>query len=428
MKKVLISILLLLPLTLLAQLSVSSDLSYDYGQDHTIAGVDAVVLLEKVDSSALLSYLFTDSVSSEWHYHTASSDSLIASSVVNDTYTSLDSLQQGLYELRLDTVSLFYYVIDFSEYPVMVDTVWVDDSGDSCNYVRLYASVSQDSIAVYDKLNDSTHILSVEPVTTYLWSNETEEASSPLKQDAPMEDIEYVCIPYAADFFSDNDFVVKYSDPDTAYSEPYTAIAVGMSAIEATIAEDDGLSNELVSSTTTSGSAPLDVTYSITPEGAYDATRWWIWKIVDEQPTTALYREQEKITHTFSDYSEGGYRVKVMVANDYCQVYDSTEVTVTESKLEVPNVLFLGFGASGQFKVAYQSIDPETFVAAVYDRKGRLMHKWRDPSQGWDGRSPLTGAYVSPGAYYYSIRATGTDGEEYRLVGDLNVIREKGIR
>jgi hypothetical protein len=78
--------------------------------------------------------------------------------------------------------------------------------------------------------------------------------------------------------------------------------------------------------------------------------------------------------------------------------------------------------------VAYLSIDPSSFKAAVYDRNGRLMYKWEDPTGGWDGRSPVTGAYVSPGAYYYSIQARGTDGIKYELMGDVNVIREKGIK
>ncbi len=425
MKNIIISILLLLPLSLVAQFSVSTDLSYDYGKDNKISGVDAVVVLQKVDSSAEISYQFTDSTLAEWHYHTAASDSLIVT--LNDTVAVLDSLQQGLYELKLDaTTSYYYYIVDFSEYQPVVDSVWVDDSGDSCNYVRLYASLLRDTIPVYDKENDTTH-LHLTATTTYVWSNENDDEKSPLKQDAPLEDITYTCIPFTDDFFSGNNLKVKYTEPDTAYAEPYTAIAVAMSAIDASIPDEDGLSNELVSSSTTSGSAPLDVTYTVTPEGAYNYVDWWIWEKGSEQPNSALY-SAEKITHSFTRYAEEGYTVRVVVGNDMCSATDSTEVKVTESKLEVPNILVLGFGAEGQFKVGYQSIDPETFKAAVYDRKGRLMHKWNDPSQGWDGRSPLTGAYVSPGAYYYSIQAEGTDGEKYRLVGDLNVIREKGIR
>lgn len=201
-----------------------------------------------------------------------------------------------------------------------------------------------------------------------------------------------------------------------------------MGEFEASIPEGDGDSNQTVSSTTTEGSAPLDVTYTVSPEG-YDATTyWWLWNIDNGKPTAPAYRYQDQVTHSFMDYAPNGYRVQVLVGNDYCQVTDSMDVKVTISDLQVPNILVLGFGATGKFKVAYQSIDPSTFKAFIYDRNGRLVYKWQDPNGGWDGRSPVTGAYVSPGAYYYSIRARGTDDEEYELIGDLSVIREKGIK
>ena len=428
-KEILKLAFLLCPSLLLAQFSVDSELSFDYGKDAEIQGVDAVVVLERIDASTVLSYDFPDSMLVEWHYHTASSDSLILSSVVNDTLVTLDSLQQGLYELRLnDSTSYYYSVIDFSEYQGHVDSVWVDDSGDSCNTVRLYAHLIRQDIPVYDKVNDSTHLL-LEPVVEYLWTNETEGNSSPSRIDAPFENIDYACIPYADDFFTSNDGGVRYYKPDTVFAEPYTAKAVKLVLFEATIPDDDGKSNLKGTSTVTEGSAPLDVTYSISSEGNTELVKWWIWNVDDEKPVSPTYRNNDtkSITYTFLKYALNGYRVQVQVETDFCQVTDSMEVKVKESYLEVPNILILGFGASGKFKVAHNSLDPSTFKAAVYDRNGRLVYKWHDPNGGWDGRSPVTGAYVSPGAYYYSIQARGTDGERYKEIGDVSVIREKGI-
>ncbi|MDA3852792.1 MAG: hypothetical protein PF444_00895 [Bacteroidales bacterium] len=421
--------LLLMPSLMLAQFSVQSDFSFDYGHDPAITDIDSIVVFEIIDSSATLNYVFADSTSSEWHYHTSIKDSLISSTVTRDTLTTLDSLQQGLYELRLDaTLSYYFSVVDFSEYQPMVDSVWVEDSGDSCNTVRLNASLLRQDIPVYDQLNDTTHLL-LEPTTTYLWSNDTLEnqSLSPSSLDAPFENVSYACTPYSDDFFASNEIAVLYSDPDTSYTDLYTAIAVSMGTFEATIPDDDGNSNTSVSSSTTVGSAPLDVTYTVSPKGN-TTSYWWVWNIDNDKPTVATYRYQDQITHSFRTYAPSGYRVQVEVRNEQCQVIDSMEVMVTESNLKVPNILILGFGAEGKFKVAYQSIDPSSFKAAVYDRNGRLMYKWEDPTGGWDGRSPVTGAYVSPGAYYYSIQARGTDGIKYELMGDVNVIREKGIK
>lgn len=428
MMKYIISILLLLPLNLLAQFSVQSSKSFDYGKDASIDSIDAIVILEVLDATTNLVFEFADSTQSEWHYHTSTKDSLINSSINNDTITFLDSLKQGLYELRISPTSSYYYsVVDYSEYQGMLDSVWVDDSGDSCNTIRLYASLFRQDIPIYDKLTDSTYLLKAPENTEYIWSSMLEASKSPSRIDAPYEDIIYACIPYSDNFFPSNDSVVLYTDPDTLYADPYTAIAVSMGKFEASIPDDIGNSNETVTSSPTEGSAPLDVTYTVNPEGANDFTAWWLWNKDNSQPTAPTYRYQDQITHTFLKYAPNGYQVLVMVGNDYCQVSDSMEVKITESNMEAPNILVLGFGASGKFKVAYQSIDPSTFKAAIYDRKGRLIYKWYDPKGGWDGRSPVTNTYVSPGAYYYSIQAEGTDGEKYELMGDVNVIREKGI-
>jgi hypothetical protein len=54
------------------------------------------------------------------------------------------------------------------------------------------------------------------------------------------------------------------------------------------------------------------------------------------------------------------------------------------------------------------------------------VFSWTNPELGWDGR--FNGRYVSPGVYYYVVMATGTDGEEWKIKRDLNVIREKGLK
>ncbi len=48
------------------------------------------------------------------------------------------------------------------------------------------------------------------------------------------------------------------------------------------------------------------------------------------------------------------------------------------------------------------------------------MAELRDPSQGWDGK--YKGTLVKPGVYYYVIKATGADGKQYNLSGDINIV------
>ncbi len=423
--------LLSLPILLMAQLSVVSDKSYDFGKDSKISGIDAVVVFEGIDTLAQLKYVFTDSSEVEWHYHTVLSDSLIVDSAVKDTVSYIGDLEQGLYEMKVkNSPSQYFYVVDFSKYQSVIDSVWVDDNKyDCCKSIVLNATINLEEIPVYDKLNDTTCLL-VEPETDFMWLMDTAQmqADGVNKIDAPFEDIIYACIPHSADFF-DNELSVLYSEVDTAFADYYTAVAISKPTFTYTIPEEEEgyLSNEMIESTPVKGSAPLEVNYEVEYKGNVDYSAWWVWKAVDKQPNSPTYRNQDHIFYTFEKFvAEPGYRVKFVLSNDSCSVTDSVDVMVTESKLEVPNVLVLGWGAVGVFKVAYQSIDPSSFIGAIYDRKGRLVFKWKDPEQGWDGR--VGGGYASPGAYYYSIRARGTDGEKYELAGDVSVVREKGIK
>ena len=78
----------------------------------------------------------------------------------------------------------------------------------------------------------------------------------------------------------------------------------------------------------------------------------------------------------------------------------------------------------------------------VYNRWGKLVYKSDDPSKGWDGY--IGDRPAAEGAYYYVIRALGTDAETgymskpaynkklnkqelpigvWQLSGDINLLR-----
>jgi gliding motility-associated-like protein len=111
--------------------------------------------------------------------------------------------------------------------------------------------------------------------------------------------------------------------------------------------------------------------------------------------------------------------------------------------LLVPNVFTPdGNGMNDEFRVVYRSI--KEFNCKVYNRWGHLVYEWSDPAKGWDGT--VNGRPVAEGAYYYVIRALGTDAEKgakyigkpkytklqkkqelplgvYQLSGDINLLR-----
>lgn len=109
----------------------------------------------------------------------------------------------------------------------------------------------------------------------------------------------------------------------------------------------------------------------------------------------------------------------------------------------VPNVFTPnGDGMNDEFRVAYRSI--REFHCWIYNRWGHLVYSWDDPAKGWDGT--INGRPAPEGAYYYVIRALGTDAATneymnkisynkkkkkepdaligvYQLSGDINLIR-----
>ncbi len=189
-------------------------------------------------------------------------------------------------------------------------------------------------------------------------------------------------------------------------------------------------------------SGPLEVAFYSNPTPAVLYYKWSIYKGAD----LIVTRNDRDIRYTFSE--PGSYRVVCAVNNQYCSS-DSSDVTVSisESYLAVPNVFTPnGDGKNDEFRVAYRSL--KEFHCWIYNRWGHLVYEFTDPAKGWDGN--IGGRPAAEGAYYYVIRALGTDAARnakyiglkasykkkkaaadesvmgiYQLSGDINLIRGK---
>lgn len=97
-------------------------------------------------------------------------------------------------------------------------------------------------------------------------------------------------------------------------------------------------------------------------------------------------------------------------------------VTITDSYLACSNAFSPnGDGVNDEWKVSYRSL--REYECHIFNRWGKEMFSSRDPEQGWDGKSG--GKTVPAGAYYYVITATGNDGQQYKLGGDINILHFK---
>ena len=92
--------------------------------------------------------------------------------------------------------------------------------------------------------------------------------------------------------------------------------------------------------------------------------------------------------------------------------------------MECPNAFSpqASVGINDEWKVSYRSI--VEFNCWIFNRWGAEVCHLTDPSQGWDGK--YKGKYVKPGTYFYVIEARGSDGVEYNLKGDINILNYTG--
>lgn len=186
-------------------------------------------------------------------------------------------------------------------------------------------------------------------------------------------------------------------------------------------------------------SGALDVAFYANPTPAVSYYNWRIYKASEVIAT----RNDKDIRYIFSE--PGSYLVSCSVSNRECTVDSMTmKVNISESYLRVPNFFTPGGSCpNAEFRVAYRSL--REFHCWVYNRWGKLVYEWTDPAKGWDGT--INGRLAADGAYYYVVRALGTDapknagysikasyqkkklnGDEsvigvYQLSGDINLIR-----
>ena len=166
-----------------------------------------------------------------------------------------------------------------------------------------------------------------------------------------------------------------------------------------------------------SASAPLDILFKA--NGNAPVARNFEWT-VSKSDAIIINRSAEEHRYTFND--AGNYKVKVRISNAFCTFTDSVNITIVESGLQVPDVFTPnGDGINDEFKVAYKSL--RTFKGIILNRWGRKVFQWTDPSKGWDGN--ITGRPAAEGGYFYVIEALGTDGIEYKLKGDITLLRGK---
>lgn len=193
------------------------------------------------------------------------------------------------------------------------------------------------------------------------------------------------------------------------------------------VINEEGVEEEV---TSFDGDAPLKASFFAHAQdvGLYiPHYEWTITRSTDEKPF--IKRFDENISYDFLE--SGTFMVELKIS--FVQGVDTIEyvmdspfsVTITESKLEVPNAFTPngdGFNDVLKVKEDYKSII--SFKAMVFTRWGKKLHEWKDLDDGWDGR--IGGSYAPDGAYFLVIDAQGADGRKYDIRKTITLI--KGVR
>ena len=183
---------------------------------------------------------------------------------------------------------------------------------------------------------------------------------------------------------------------------------------------DEGI--EIETTSDFSGQAPLTVSFHANPSDmdGYTPTYEWHFRMEGESKDL-MVRYEENTEYTFTKAGTTRVTLFVKLGNDL--ELDSTviKVTVSESKLIMPNAFSPnGDGHNDVYKAKeYQSL--VEFHAYIFNRWGQKLYDWSNPAEGWDGT--YNGKPIKDGVYYVLVKARGADGIVYNIRKDVNLLR-----
>jgi gliding motility-associated-like protein len=324
-----------------------------------------------------------------------------------------------------------YWVVDYSHHQLSLESLNIA-AEQECDVASLTPAGQGDKITYYTvtgigKELDRELTLTYNSLTydsdNSMYRQETVTRSmaylpEEIHATAPLCDTEFT--------LSGDRFLKQWGQEQEVISPLYSAIAVAATTTAAQTERDNDNEKTDDSGSAMGGSGPVEVKFTAVPTDAAIFHEWQFSSYAEFDDIDTRYSENE-ITHTFND--SGTIYVRYMAANaeGTCEYYSETyEVFVGESKLECPNAFSPGAseGVNDLWKVSYKSI--VDFECHIFNRWGVKMASFTDPSQGWDGK--YNGKLVPSGVYYYVIKAKGSDGKNYKLSGDINIIKYKGSK
>ena len=342
---------------------------------------------------------------------------------------TLDSGDSG-YIVEVDGRQHFFWIVDYSRHQLMLNSIVPAAEQQDCNRTELEIDGNGDRI-IYYNINGRSEELSRElqlkyNSLVYDADNNSYRQTVIVQSISSLKPVISVEAPYCNTSFtlSGDRFCEAWGLGQTIESPAFTAYAV-TAETSAEQSERDNDNEQTVAGASLGGSAPCEITFSASITDAASFYEWQLAHNPDFDPIDDRYPQTE-LTYTFRDHGTTYVRFFAADASGQCEYYSpSYEVTVGESNLLCPNAFSpqASPGVNDEWKVSYKSII--SFECHIFNRWGTELFSFTDPSVGWDGK--YKGKYVPAGTYYYVIKARGSDGRDYKLSGDINIINSKNI-
>ncbi|HET6226408.1 MAG TPA: gliding motility-associated C-terminal domain-containing protein [Bacteroidia bacterium] len=168
-----------------------------------------------------------------------------------------------------------------------------------------------------------------------------------------------------------------------------------------------------ISASPVAGTVPLIVNLSNTGTGKVNK-----WSFGDKKKTEV----GNEPVHVFE--TPGVYTIMLTSTNaDGSIATDSIRVEATgNSSLSGIPASFSPNADGKDDEFAFLGKNMVSMEVMVFDKKGRIMYKWKGVDSKWDGKTQQ-GKLAQEGIYYYIINAEGTDGKKYEQKGSIKLIR-----
>ncbi len=412
----------------------ASTLSVGLGKGYnSYPGVDYVVFFNGIDAAT--NFIKYDSIADEvkWCKYDGS-----VKATGTDTFYDLED-SNGYYLEEKNGHRITFWVIDYS----LHNTLGVDvdpNQTDRCNNVSLICNVPTLDYYTFpaNMKKNIKRDFSVK-YTTLKWKVDRYNDLDTFKTFTFPETNVVIPVPLRNTTFKleGDQFALDLGIASiTALSAEYTPDAVDCKITTFVTSREREKNNEASAPSDASPisfSAPFDVQFI--GNANEPIAKFYKWEIFKNN-TLIITRNVKDHLYTFTE--AGNYLAKLFASNgnNSCTKIDSINIDVNISELHVPNVFTPnGDGYNDEFRVAYKSIIK--FDAWVYNRWGRLVYHWTDPTKGWDGN--INGRKATVGPYTYIIKAYGSDFDEnskpnkytkerigeFIRKGDINLLRGK---